>query len=181
MKYRFKFIQITRKIFLFIYFKINPVECSRLMGVTLGSNCKIYGNSPNMWGTEPFLITIGNNVYITDDCKFVNHDGGTLILRRKTPNLEITKPISIGNNVYLGIETIIMPGVNIGNDVIVGARSIVTKNIENDSVVVGIPAKKIKTVTQYHKELKIKSLKIGHLDRDSKEKELKRIFKKIEC
>lgn len=179
MKYRFKIIQIIRKIFLFIYFRINPVACSRFMGVTIGDNCRIYGNSPNMWGTEPFLITIGSNVFITNDCKFVNHDGGTLILRSKTPDLEITKPITIGNDVYLGIETIIMPGVNINNNVIIGARSIVTKNVETDSVMVGIPAKKIKTVTQYHEELKIKSLKIGHLDRDSKEKELKRIFKKI--
>jgi acetyltransferase-like isoleucine patch superfamily enzyme len=146
------------------------------MGVKMGNNCKIYGNSPNMWGTEPFLITIGDNVFITDGCKFVNHDGGTLILRKKTPSLEITAPIKIGNNVYLGIETLIMPGINIGNDVIVGARTIITKNIENDSVIVGIPGKKIKTVSQYYEEIKLRSLGIGHLDKDEKERELKRIF-----
>jgi len=130
MKYKFRIIQIIRKTFLFIYFKINPIACSRLMGVKIGENCKIYGNSLNMWGTEPFLITIGNNVYITNGCKFINHDGVTLILRSKTPDLEITKPIEIKNDVYLGIETIIMPGVTIENNVIVGARSIVTKSIE---------------------------------------------------
>lgn len=178
MKYRFKIIQIFRKIFLFIYFKISPVNCSRLMGVTIGKNCKIYGNSPNMWGTEPFLITIGNNVYITNGCKFVNHDGGTLILRKRTPSLELTAPIVIGDDVYLGVETMIMPGIVIGNNVIVGARSIITKNVEENSVIVGIPAKKIKTVDQYYEEIKKKSLGIGHLDRDSKEKELKKIFKK---
>jgi acetyltransferase-like isoleucine patch superfamily enzyme len=177
MKYKYRIIGVIRKLFLFIYFKIDPIKCSRFMGVTIGENCRIYGNSPNMWGTEPFLITLGNNVHITDDCKFVTHDGGSLILRSKTPDLEITKPIIIGDNVCLGIQTIVMPGVIIGDDVIVGARSIVTKDVENDSVIVGIPAKKIKTVSQYHKELKIKSLKIGHLDRDSKEKELKNIFK----
>ncbi|AOW19030.1 hypothetical protein LPB03_07095 [Polaribacter vadi] len=169
---------MIRKIFLFIYFKIDPIKCSRFMGVTIGENCKIYGNSPNIWGTEPFLITIGNNVYITDGCKFINHDGGTLILRKKLPSLELTAPINIGNDVYLGIETIIMPGIIIGDNVIIGARSIITKNIEENSVVVGIPAKKIKTVDKYFEEIKKRSLGIGHLDRDSKEIELKRIFGK---
>lgn len=178
MKYRFKLIQILRKSFLYIYFKLNPIACSRFMGVTIGANCKIYGNSPNMWGTEPFLITIGNNVFITNGCKFVNHDGGTLILRKKTPSLELTAPINIGNDVYLGVETMIMPGITINNNVIVGARSIVTKDVEENSVIVGIPARKIKTVDQYYEEIKKKSLGIGHLDRDAKEKELKRIFKK---
>lgn len=178
MKYKYKFIQIVRKIFLFVYFKINPVQCSRFMGVIIGKNCKIYGNSPNMWGTEPFLISIGDNVYITDGCKFINHDGGTLILRKETPNLEITAPIKIGNDVYLGIETIIMPGVIIKDRVIVGARAVITKSIESNSVMVGIPARRIKSVDEYHAEIVKKSLGIGHLDRDAKEKELKRIFKK---
>lgn len=178
MKYKFKIIQIFRKFFLFVFFKINPIKCSRFMGVTIGNNCRIYGNSPNMWGTEPFLITIGNNVFITDGCKFINHDGGTLILRKETPDLELTAPITIGNDVYLGIETIIMPGVSINDRVIVGARSIVTKNVERNSIMVGIPARKIKSVDKYHEEIKLRSLKIGNLDSDSKERELKRIFNK---
>jgi acetyltransferase-like isoleucine patch superfamily enzyme len=178
MKYRFKIIGVFRKIFLFFLFKINPIKCSEFIGVTIGDNCKIYGGNPNMWGTEPFLIKIGNNVHITDGCRFVTHDGGTLILRKYTPDLEVTSPITIGNDVYLGVETIVMPGVHIDNNVIVGARSIVTKNIESNSVVVGIPAKKIKTVDEYHEKLKLSSLKIGHLSRDRKERELKRIFLK---
>ncbi|TXK77874.1 acyltransferase [Mesonia sp. K4-1] len=176
MKYRFRIVQIFRKIFLFIYFKINPIGCSRLMGVRIGQNCKIYGNSPNMWGTEPFLITIGDNVFITDGCKFINHDGGTLVLRKKDQTLEYTAPINVGNNVYLGMETMIMPNVNIGNNVIIGARSIVTKNIEDNLVVAGIPAKKIKSIDQYYGDLQNKSLGIGHLGRGEKETELKKLF-----
>jgi acetyltransferase-like isoleucine patch superfamily enzyme len=148
------------------------------MGVTIGKNCRIYGNSPNMWGTEPFLITISNNVFITDGCKFINHDGGTLILRKETPDLELTAPITIGNDVYLGIETIVMPGVTINGRVIVGARSIITKDVEHNSIMVGIPARRIKSVDQYHEEIKLRSLKIGNLDRDSKERALRRIFNK---
>ena len=177
MKYKYRVIQIIRKIGLLVYFKIDPIKCSRYMGVTIGRNCRIYGNSPNMWGTEPFLITIGNNVFITDGCKFINHDGGTLILRKDTPDLELTAPITIGDDVYLGIESIVMPGVTIGSKVIAGARSIITKDVESNSVIVGAPAKRIKSVDQYHEEIKQRSLNIGHLDRDTKETELKRIFK----
>jgi len=180
MKYRFKVLGIFRKIFLLFFFKINPIKCSRFMGVTIGENCRIYGNSPNMWGTEPFLITIGNNVHITDGCCFITHDGGTLILRQYTPDLEVTAPINIGNDVYFGIQTIVMPGVIINDKVIVGARSVVTKNIATNSVVAGIPARNIKTVDEYHKKLKNISLKIGHLSRDAKEIQLKKIFKRKE-
>lgn len=176
MKYKYRFLGIIRKIFLFIYFKVDPVSCSRFMGVIIGDNCRIYGNSPNMWGTEPFLITLGKNVHITDGCKFITHDGGTLILRRFTPDLEITAPIKIGDNVYLGIETIIMPGVTIEDNVIAGARSIITKNVKTNSVIAGVPAKFIKSVDEYHEKLKQNSLKIGHLSRDEKEKKLRELF-----
>lgn len=177
MKYKFKMIGIMRKIFLLIYFKINPIKCSRLMGVEIGRDCRIYGGSPNMWGTEPFLIKIGNNVHITDGCRFLTHDGGTLILRKYTPDLEVSAPINMGNDIYLGVETIIMPGVSLGDNVIVGAKSIVTKDVAPNSVVVGIPAKKIKTVDEYHEKQKKVSLKLGHLNRDEKEKALKKLFK----
>lgn len=178
MKYEFRVLGIIRKVFIFIFFKINPIKCSRFMGVTIGENCRIYGNSPNMWGTEPFLITIGNNVHITDGCSFITHDGGTLILRQYTPDLEVTAPIKIGNDVYLGVQSIIMPGVTINDKVIVGARSVVTKNIASNLVVAGTPARVIKTVDEYHEKLKNISLKIGHLSRDEKEVQLKTIFKK---
>ena len=178
MKYKYRIIGVIRKLFLFIYFKIDPIKCSRFMGVTIGENCRIYENSPNMWGTEPFLIKIGNNVYITSRCRFITHDGGTLVLRKLTPDLEVTAPIKIGDDVYLGEEVIIMPGVTISNNVIVGIRSIVTKDIKSNSVVVGIPAKKIKTVDEYHEKIKKISLKIGHLSREKKEKKLKEIFQK---
>ena len=179
MKYKYKIIQIIRKCFLHVYFKINPIKCSRFMGVNIGENCRIYGNSPSMWGTEPFLITLGNNVHITDGCYFITHDGGTLILRQYTPDLEVTAPINIGNDVYFGIQSIVMPVVIINDKVIVGARSVVTKNIATNSVVAGIPARNIKTVDEYHEKLKNISLKIGHLSRDAKEIQLKKIFKRL--
>ncbi len=129
-----------------------------------------------MWGTEPFLISIGDNVYITDGCMFVNHDGGTLILRKDVPDLEITAPIRVGNNVYFGVRSIIMPGVSIGNRVIVGAGSIVTKDIPDNSVCVGSPARVIKSVDDYLDKCKGNSLHFGHLSAKDKEIALKEHF-----
>jgi len=164
------------KIFLFIMFKIDPIRASRFMGVKIGRNCRIYGCSPKMWGSEPFLVRIGENVFITDDCAFVTHDGGTLILRKNIPDLEITAPINIGNDVYIGIRSIILPGVSIGNRVIIGAGSIVTKNIQDNSVAVGAPAKVIKTVDEYLKKVENNSLHFGHLSAMEKENALRKKF-----
>ncbi len=171
-----KVFRYLYKAILFVVFRFNPVGCSRYIGVKLGNNCRIYGNSPRMWGTEPFLIKIGDNVFITDGCMFVNHDGGTLILRKEVPDLELTSPITIGNDVYIGIRTIIMPGVTIGNRVIIGASSVVTKDIPDNSVCVGVPAKVIKTVDEYLEKGKSNSLHFGHLSPKKKEKALKEYF-----
>lgn len=56
---------------------------------------------------------------------------------------EFDKAIHIGDDVWLGINVVIMPGVSIGNGVVVGANSVVTKNIDDNEIVAGIPAKKI--------------------------------------
>lgn len=111
-----------------------------------------YG-TPNL-GTEPWLITMGDNVHITKNVEFITHDGGVLIFRKDIPDLEITKPITISDNVYIGINTIILPGVNIGDNCIIGAGSVVTKDISSNSVVGGIPAKFIKSTDEYLKKLK---------------------------
>ena len=146
------------------------------MGVQIGDDCVIYGNNPNMWGTEPFLIRLGNNVHITQGCKLITHDGGTLILRQYTTDLEYTAPIIIGDDVYMGMETLVLPGVTIGNNVIIGARSVISKDIPSNSVCVGAPARIIKTVDEYHEIMKKKSLKIGHLKGDAKANALKEIY-----
>ena len=149
------------------------VEYGRSIGVRIGKDCKI---STKYFGTEPYLIEIGNHVQVTDDVRFITHTGGW-VFRKKNPKFDVFGEIKIGNNVYIGNCVVILPGVTIGDNVIVGARSIVTKDVESDSVCVGIPARKIKSVTQYHEEIQLKSLGIGHFDRDSKEKELRKIFK----
>jgi len=154
----------------------DPIGYAKSIGVRMGENVVIYGMGLGMFGTEPWLITLGNNVHITMGCVFVTHDGGTLILRKEVPDLEWTAPIVVGNDVYIGLRSIIMPGVKIGNRVIIGAGSVVTKDIPNNCVAAGVPARVIKSVDDYLEHMKKKSLHCGHLKGIEKEAVLKRIF-----
>lgn len=149
---------------------------ARSIGVRMGSNVRIYSSDPSMFGSEPFLITLGNNVYITGNVKFITHDGGTLILRKEIPDLDYTAPISVGNDVYIGTEAIILPGVTIGNRCIIGAGSVVTKDIPDNSVAAGVPARVLKTTDKYLESMKKKSLHCGHLGAAEKVAFLKRHF-----
>lgn len=128
------------------------------------------------WSTEPWIITLGENVHITDGTKFITHDGGTLLYRNKIPDLEITKPIVVGNDVYIGNDVIILPGVTIGNNVIIGAGAVVAKDIPNNSVAVGVPARVIKTADEYLEKIKKESLHLGHLKGQEKDKALMEHF-----
>lgn len=159
-----------------LYIYIDASAYARSIGVKMTGKVFIYGATPGMFGTEPWLISMGHNVYITGGCQFVNHDGGVLVLRDKYPTLEITKPISIGNNVYIGMNSTILPGVNIGNDVIIGAGSIVTRDIPSNSVVAGVPAKIIKSLDDYLAKVSKESLGYGALSAQEKERALKSHF-----
>ena len=159
-----------------LFAKMYPERYARLVGVNMGRHMRIYGSSYAMFSTEPWLVTLGNNVHIVGETVFLPHDGGTLILRSQVPDLELTQPIMVGDNVYIGLRYLIMMGVHIGNNVIIGAGSIVTKDIPDNSVAVGVPAKVIKTVDEYLEKAKINSLHLGHLYSEEKARELKKIF-----
>lgn len=149
----------------------NPIKYMNRIGVNFPPNgVHIYGGIS--WGTEPWIITLGNNVHLTDGIRFLTHDGGTLLFREQIPDLEITKPIIIGNNVYIGNNVIILPGVTIGNNVVIGAGAVVSKNIPDNSVAAGVPARVVKNIDDYIEKLKRESLHLGHLKGQEKDKAL---------
>ncbi len=117
------------------------------LGITIGKNVRFTGTPK--WGTEPFLITIGNNVTITQDVVFHTHDGGVGLFRKEFPGINVFGRITIGDHVFIGSNTIILPGITIGSQVVIGSGSVVTKNIPSNSVVVGVPAKVLKSIEEY--------------------------------
>lgn len=161
---------------LYMLCKNNPLKYAKSIGVNIKGTVYFYGIRTGCFGSEPWLITIGNNVHITGECQFLTHDGSTLILRKDIPDLELTAPIEIGNDVFIGFRTIILPGVKIGNRCIIGAGSIVNKSIPDNCVAVGNPCRVIKSTDEFLEKIKPLSLGIGHLKGEDKAKELKKIF-----
>lgn len=97
-------------------------------------------------------IQLGDRVVISNDCHFLTHDYSyttALIAINETPPTDraIVRGITIGNNVFIGKKSIIMPNTKVGNNVIIGAGSVVRGNIPDDSVVIGNPCEVIGSVT----------------------------------
>ena len=127
----------------------NPsIDELRLSGVVIGENCHIYGSIDN--GHE-FLVTIGDNVTLASGCKLLTHDGST----KKILGYSKVGRVDIGDDVFVGASAIILPNVKIGSKVIIGAGSIVTKDIPDNSIAVGNPAKVIGTYEDYVKKTKV--------------------------
>lgn len=152
----------------------DPVAYAKKIGVNFQGEVHLYGRIS--WSTEPWIITIGNNVHITDGVKFITHDGGTLLFRNQVPDLEITKPITVGNDVYFGNNVIILPGVTIGDKVVIGAGAVVSRDIPSNSVAVGVPARVIKTADEYFEKIQRESLHLGHLKGQEKDRALMKYY-----
>ncbi|NLC96565.1 MAG: sugar O-acetyltransferase [Erysipelotrichaceae bacterium] len=122
---------------------IAPLYCDYGYNIEIGNNFFCNHNTIFLDGNK---ITFGDNVYIGCNCGFytVNHP---VNITQRNIGLEITKPISIGNNVWFGSNVTVLPGVNIEDNVIIGAGSVVTKNIQKNSIAVGNPCKIIKVLT----------------------------------
>jgi acetyltransferase-like isoleucine patch superfamily enzyme len=94
------------------------------------------------------LISLGDRVVISDECHFLTHDYSittALIAINKAPEKDIAlvRGIEIGNNVFIGKKTIVMPNTSVGNDVIVGAGTVLRGKIPNGSIVIGNPSEVI--------------------------------------
>ena len=102
----------------------------------------------------PQLVEIGDDFISAPGSVILSHDASPYIHIRKH---RVEKTI-VGNKVFLGLNSIVMPGVKIGNRVIVGAGAIVTKDVPDGVVVVGNPAKVVCTVDQYMDKLEEKEV-----------------------
>ena len=123
----------------------------RRKGAKIGEKCYIYApNHTVIDTTNPYMITIGDGVLMTGPVTILTHDYSTHIYNVKH-NMELAtlRPVSIGNNVFLGWGCTILAGTTIGDNVIIGANSVVSGNVEANSVYAGNPARRIMSIDEY--------------------------------
>lgn len=112
-----------------LYKRQDHIKYARSLGVKVGEASRFVDNPT--WGSEPYLISIGDHVLISGKVTFLNHDGATWVFREKGPYKDTYKfgPIKIGNNCFIGFGATILPNVTIGDDCIIAAGSMVTKSV----------------------------------------------------
>ncbi len=126
------------------FFRIeSPFWCDFGYNTEIGEN--FYANH-NLVILDCGKVTFGDNVFIAPDCGFYTA-GHPIDTEQRNQGLEYAYPITVGNNVWIGGGTKVMPGVTIGNNVVIGAGSIVTKDIPDNVVAYGNPCKVIRPIT----------------------------------
>jgi acetyltransferase-like isoleucine patch superfamily enzyme len=110
----------------------------RRMGVKIGESCRIV---TLQFSTEPYLVEIGDNVVIAGGVQLITHEGFARMIRYKYPGIQVFGRIRIGSGTMIGLNSILLPGVEIGRNCLIGAGSVVRGTIPDNSLVVGNPGK----------------------------------------
>ena len=141
---------LRRRLELARYNDFTIAELLRRQGVRVGDDCRIMIRD---FGTEPFLISIGNHCTITADVALVTHDGSTWVFTDDVPDVQRFGRIDILDNCFIGLRATILPGVRIGPNAIVGAGAVVTSDVPPNTVVAGCPARVICSLDDYRQKV----------------------------
>ena len=142
---------ITRKLNPHTYSSDAYIDYLRSSGISVGDYCHVYQPKTVSIDTfRPYLLSIGNNVVICAKTTIITHDySHTVVCNMFGQNIGDAKPVTIGNNVFIGIDAMILMGTTIGDNVIIGAKSVVRGNVPSNSVVSGNPAKVICSIEHF--------------------------------
>ena len=124
-----------------------PFYCDYGFNISIGENFYTNHNVTILDGAK---VTFGNNVFIAPNCVF-STAGHAIDSEQRIQGLEIALPITIGDNVWIGANVSVLPGVTIGSNTIIGAGSVVNKNIPDGVIAVGNPCKVIRKITEADK------------------------------
>ena len=127
------------------------IEYLRRGGVKIGSNCVFYGPiNTKVDKTSLMFIEIGNKVQITEGVIILGHDYSYSVCAEAFGKLPRKQKLTkIGNNVFIGMNSIILMGANIGDNVIIGAGAVVAGHCKANSVYAGNPARRICSLEEY--------------------------------
>lgn len=169
--------RIIHKVKMMLMTKKSYIKYLRKQGVKIGDNCDI--DKQAYFGSEPWLIKIGSSTRITRGVQFITHDGGLWTLRRMgLIDKEDVKygTIEIGDNCNISWNVIIMPNVKIGNNCVVAAGAVVTKDIPDNSVWGGVPAKHIETIYEYADKVRPDCVRTCSLNQKEKRTVTEKLF-----
>lgn len=125
---------------------------------------------------------MGNNVKIVNGVRFITHDGGVHVLRnlkKEYRNIDLFGRIVIKDNVFIGLNSIILPGVTIGTNVIIGAGSVVTRSIPDNTIVAGNPARIVGNIKQFESKRKEFFFNTKYMSYEDKKRIVKQETKKM--
>lgn len=170
---------IFRKFIMFWLARRNPVAFARRLGVKVGSGCKLVSVSGSTFGSEPYLVEIGDHVEVAGEVCFLTHDGGAWIFRKELPELDVFGAVKVGNNVFIGRRATILPGTEIGDNCVIGAGSVVRGKLEAGGVYAGVPVRRIRSIEEYKEKLVSVSLNCKQLSGAEKKNFLIKHFAKF--
>ena len=145
-------MSLIKRLIDYFYARRKPIEFARRIGVFVVHSCRLISVSRSTFGSEPFLITLGDHVTVTSGVRFVTHDGGVWVFRDEYPNIEVFGGIQIGNNVFIGINSVLMLGTKVGDNVVIGAGSVVRGVQPGNLVYAGVPVRPIMTIEEYREK-----------------------------
>lgn len=119
---------------------VPPFHCDHGNGISMGRNVFLNYNCVILDGA---YVTLGDNVKIGPACQLLTPQHPMDHVERREPK-EYAYPITIGEDTWLGGGVIVLPGVTIGKRCVIGAGAVVTRDIPDDCVAVGNPARVIK-------------------------------------
>lgn len=133
-----------------------PFRCDYGYNIEIGEN--FYSNY-NCTILDCAKVTIGNNVMFAPNVSLFTA-GHPIHSEPRNEGIEYAFPITIGDNVWIGGNVVVNPGVSIGENCVIGSGSVVTKDIPANSIAVGNPCRVIKEITDEDKAYYFKNLKI---------------------
>ena len=125
-----------------------PFYCDYGVNISVGENFYTNHNVTILDGAK---VTFGDNVFIAPDCVF-STAGHPIDTEQRNLGLEIALPITVGDNVWIGTNVSVLPGVTIGSNVVIGAGSVVNRNIPDGGIAAGNPCRVIRKITEEDKK-----------------------------
>lgn len=125
-----------------------PFYCDYGSNITIGNNFYTNHNCTILDGAK---VTFGDNVFIAPNVVF-STAGHAIDAGQRAKGLEIALPITVGDNVWIGANVSVLPGVSIGSNTIIGAGSVVNKDIPDGVIAAGVPCRVIRRITEKDKQ-----------------------------